>query len=254
MKLSQLLDTLPFVRYEKEALLYLATVDAATAKDIYKNSSIPQGRIYGILQELRQKGLVMVIPTSPQQYQIKDVKLALQNFIRQEEAKLIEKSKQVDSLQTEPRLFTAMKAPSVAFLSGREEHLHAIITMRSTAKKELLQVAPLFVGTFASNRSLSEALSRGIGCKIIIKEVHAKNKKVVDKSIRAGAEIRVLNSSDLLSMLIKDSEELLLGVQNYHQQEERVTLYTKNKALISALEDAFWKLWKIAKSVKIYRE
>ncbi len=250
MKLSQILDTLPFVRYEKEALVYLATVDAATAGEIYRNSSIPQGRIYGILQELRRKGLITVVPTSPQKYQIKDVKQALQNFLCQEEAKLIEKSKQIESMQVEPKLFTQMKSPSVAFLSGLDEHLHAVITMRGTAKKELLQIAPLFIGTFASNRSLHEALSRSIKIKIIIKDVNIKNKKRVNEATKAGAEIKILNSPNLLSLLIKDSQELLLGVQNYHQQEERINLYSQNKALISALEDTFWKLWKLAKPVK----
>ena len=62
--------------------------------------------------------------------------------------------------------------------------------------------------------------------------------------------MRKSKSPDLLSLVLRDKEEYLLGVQDYRNQEERLTLLSRNKALLQALQAQFFAEWKKAKPVK----
>jgi|SRR3989344_452157 len=250
MILSQFLDSLKLTVYEKEIINYLASVNAADAKFIYKNTKVPQGRIYSVLNELNHKGIVNIIPTSPKRYQIKDTKTSLKNYINKIKYNLDEKISLVENLEIKPKIFNINKNnPSVNIFTGIDEHFNAIITLRDSAKEELFQIAPLFRGTFASNLSLQNALKRGVVVKVIISKIMNENRKNIIDCIKLGGEVRQLNSPDLLSTLIKDSSEFLLGVENYKNKEERINLFSKNQALLLTLRQTFFNLWKDAKPI-----
>jgi len=250
MELTAFLETLNLGIYEKQVIVYLASVSSADAKLIYKNTKVPKGRIYSVLQRLQELGFVNVLPTSPKKYRIKNIKGALRQYFNNKKSVLDEKLKTIDKLELKPKQFNINKNnPSVFVFSGREEHLNAIISFRESAKKELMQVAPLFKGSFASNLSLQRALSRGVKVRIIVLKLTKENKKNIAKCIKSGGKVRQINSPNLLSMLIKDSSEFLLGVQNYGNNEERMTIFSKNKALLDNLKETFNSLWKKARPI-----
>lgn len=251
MDLATFLDDLELNKYEKNVILYLSTVDSADAKTLCKNTKVPTGRIYSVLQQLKQQGFVDVIPTKPKKYVIKDIKISLTKFLNSKRTGLKERLNQVASLELKPKTLNLNKKdPSVHMLSGRQEHLDSITSFRHSAKKELLQIAPVFVGSFASKLSLKKALQRGVSVKIIIKSLTAANTKNVRDCIANGGHVSQLNSPDLLSLLIKDSSEFLLGVENHLNSEERLTLYSRNPSLLNNLEKTFYDMWKKAKPVK----
>ena len=81
MDLVQFIDKLDLNCYEKEIILFLASIDNAEAKTIYKNTKVPQGRIYSVLNNLVQKNLIKIIPTSPKKYKIENVKDSLKMYL-----------------------------------------------------------------------------------------------------------------------------------------------------------------------------
>ena len=248
MLLSQFVDSLDFTRYEKEIILYLAEVDSADAKTIYKNTKVPQGRIYSVLNWLIEKSIVNIIPTVPKRYQIQNVKLALELYLKSKSSNLDQKVKEISELEIKSKRFILEKrAPSVYLFTGRDEHLQGIISLNENAKREILKIAPIFIGSFSSNLSLFKALQRGVKARIIIHSVTDKNRKKIVECLHLGAKIKVLSSPDLLSMMIVDQENFIVGVQNYHNDEERLTIYSKNKAVLRALTNTFEDLWHQAK-------
>jgi sugar-specific transcriptional regulator TrmB len=252
MELAAIVEKLDLNSYEKAAVLFLASVKSASAKDIIRHARIPQGRIYSVLNNLRERSIVSIIPTSPKQYMIDDVKKALHLYLERAKVSIAEQQESLKHAEIIPRAFPKLKTPSsVLLFTGREEHLNALMAMRHQAKQELLQIAPLFVGSFASNLSLHKALARGIKAKIIIRDVSNENMKAVQQAIKEGAEIRKSRSTDLLSMVIRDDEEYMLGVQDYRNHEERLNIVGRNKALLQALHSQFMIEWKKAKPVTI---
>lgn len=255
MKLLEFLEKLDLNLYEREVIVYLSSVDVADAKLIYDSVKVPQGRIYSVLQDLRKKGFIEVIPTSPKKYQIKDIKKSLKRFLKNEQLELKDKLDNLSKLKIELKTKTLKEnPPSVNFFTGKVEHIDAIASLRDNAKKELLQIAPRFEGNFASMISLKRALKRKVKVNIIILRITDGNKKQIKAGLESGAEIRSLDyppDHELLSFVIKDSSEFLAVIQDYQKKEKRMAIFSRNKPMLSILKDSFDKYWKEAKSISM---
>jgi len=66
-----LLDELDVTEYEREALLELLSLGRTTAPDLSEAAGIPKARVYGVLDELADRGFIEVIPGRPKQFQPK---------------------------------------------------------------------------------------------------------------------------------------------------------------------------------------
>ena len=251
MELAQFIDSLEFNSYEKKAILYLSSVDSSDAISLGKKAKIPQGRIYSVLNELKEKGIIEVVPSKPKKYKIENIKSSLNTYLQKHKADINEKIGGITSLELKPKALDFSPSSSVTYFSGREEHLNALINIRNTAKKEILQMAPIFIGTFASRLSLQHALERGVKVKILISGITQENKKKIQICLENGAEVRKIQSPELLSLTIKDSEELLLSIEDYTKKEERVVILSRSKSLLEAMRHTFFKLWKKSKKVEL---
>ena len=121
MQLTQFIDELDFNRYEKEVIVFLVSVNNAGADVIYKNTRIPKGRIYSVLNSLIEKGIVKLIPTSPKKYLIENVKESLENYLKSKKNSLNKQIQIIEKIELQPKLFSLEKnAPSVYTFTGRE--------------------------------------------------------------------------------------------------------------------------------------
>jgi len=249
MILPQFVEEIGLNKYEKEIVLFLSSVNSATANQIYKKTKVPQGRIYSVLNELKQKRLIEIIQTSPKKYQIKDIKEALKNYLNQKKEEIEETINRAEEIEAKPRRFLEEKEVFARMIIGREEHIEVLSGLREKAKKELLQMAPTFGPSFASDISLERALFRGVKVKIIVKQITPVNKNRIKNVIKNGAEVRRLNA-DILSLNIVDYSEFLVSVHK-REEEERVAILGRNKALLDALENTFQESWKKAKPIRL---
>ncbi|MBI3032944.1 hypothetical protein HYY69_05695 [Candidatus Woesearchaeota archaeon] len=250
MDTAQFINQLDLNSYEKEIILFLTSIDHANAYLIYKKTKVPKGRIYSVLNDLVDKGFISIIPTNPKKYAIEDIKSTLYNYLESKKLNIDKKINEIEQLDVNTKQFQLEKnTPSVYTFAGREQHIHALISLRNKAKKQLIQVAPLFIGTFSSNTSIYRTLERGVKIQVIVKKITKENKNVIKQFLKAGADIRSLNSPDLINFLIKDNDEFILGLEDYRMKEERINLLSKNKALLIVLREYFEKLWKKAKKI-----
>lgn len=244
MELKTILDSLDLTGYEKEIITALAETQNADAKTLYEKTAVPKGRIYSVLDELRHKGFVETIPTKPKKYFIKDIKQSIKNFLKNKRDEVDERMRTVEKLQLKPKPEKGLaNTPTAVFFTGRKEHLREIIKLRDEAKTELLQIAPSFIGNNQTKISLDRALRRGVKSKIITSGITKENSEQLRGCINSGGEARVHPELDTY-FLIKDSEELLLGIQNKKNNEERVIVLTRSGGLIAAMKVYFEKMWK----------
>ncbi|MBU0472333.1 MAG: hypothetical protein KKF65_06915, partial [Nanoarchaeota archaeon] len=158
--------------------------------------------------------------------------------------------KNIDSLEYELLYNETQNVPSVNIMTGRAEHLNAIALIRNGAKKELLQIAPSFIGNMKSKVTLKRVLDRGVSVKVIISKRTKENYEMIKNCIENKGEVRELDYATI-SMLIRDSKDFLLGVQDKDNKEERMTLFSKNKGLLIILKEAFYKMWDQAKIITL---
>jgi HTH-type transcriptional regulator, sugar sensing transcriptional regulator len=252
MELIQYLDRLKLTLYEKEIIAYLSSIDFADAKTICKKANIPQGRIYSVLDELQKKGFVLTIPGKPKKYQIKDIKESIKFYLEKRKAELDEKIEKIKLIELKPKSINIQEnKASVTTFRGREEHLNQLTKFRQIAKKEIIQTAPSFIGTFSTKLSFRKALERGIKIRVIISKITSKNKNNIEIGLKFGAEIRLNKKIAGFSMMVKDSDEAIFSAHNYDDQEERVTIYSRNAGLISALKKTFAEFWKNATPITL---
>ncbi len=251
MQLSALLDDLDLNSYEKAAIVFLAGATSAGATAISKGAMIPQGRIYSVLASLHTKGIVEIAPTNPKTYKIDDIKEALNRFLQQRATAIEELKNGLGRLEKTAKRDAALAAPSVTMYSGRDEHLRALISLKDRARKVILQIAPLFISNFAGRASVLKAIRRGVKVKVITRSVTPANRHNIVEVMKAGAEVRTLASPDMISTCIVDSNEFLIGMQDYSRAEERLAIQSINKAVLGVLEKAFWKEWKKARPIRI---
>jgi len=68
---GELFDRLGLSEYERTALAELLTLGRTTAPNLAEAAGIPNARIYGVLDELADRGFVEVIPGRPKEYKPK---------------------------------------------------------------------------------------------------------------------------------------------------------------------------------------
>lgn len=70
-EIEQLVAPLDLTEYEETALVELLTLGRTTAPDLSEAAGIPKARIYGVLENLAERGFVKIIPGRPKKYQPK---------------------------------------------------------------------------------------------------------------------------------------------------------------------------------------
>ncbi len=244
MDLLTLFNHLSLNEYEKQVLAYLITIESADAKAIYHNTKVPLGRLYGVLNELHKKDLLIPIPTTPKRFTIKNPKETFKRYLEKEQEAVAKLILAVDTIVLPPPLLTfPAKSPTVTFFTGRDEHLRAIYTLYEKAKKEIIQSSPLFIGSTAIRIARERAIKRGVKIRIITHSKTKANHEAITHALNLAIPVKILPSPDLLSLTIIDNHEFILGVEDYHNKEERLVLYSKNKALQETLQQTFEKLW-----------
>ena len=240
-------------RYEKEVIMYLSSVESANADTIYKNTCVPKGRVYSVLKSLIHEQIVNVIPTSPKNYTIDDVKERLYSYIERKRTLLEQTKQELTSLSLEEKNWSPpVGTPTVYTFSGRDEQLNALVTLRTRVKKSMIQIAPIFDGTYSSNLSLYKALERGVQFQVIVRKVTKGNQKNIAECVRLGAKVKTLDSDDLIYFLLCDKKECILGLEDFTKKEERLCVYLKQQSLLRVLEEYFAKVWKKAKTASLH--
>lgn len=249
MKLETYLASLGFTDYERATISTLARNESMTASLIVKGSGVPQGKIYSVLNSLRDKGIVEIAPTSPKEYLIPDIVTALARHLEKEKEAIAGKESALEEIEL-PSRTRKREAPSVRVLAGRQEHLAMIASLYDSAEKEVMQITPLFIGNLSTKKSRIRAAGRGVRIQILTKDITDKNRSNVESTLKAGIAVKSLEEQDILSLLIVDRKRILLGVQNYRRGEERLTLYSTNVSLIQTLIETFERLWKKGRTMQ----
>ncbi len=91
MQNEQLLQEVGLNAYEAAAYLSLLKLGVSEASDIYRDSEVPYGKIYSVLESLAGKGFVEVQASRPKKFRAVDPELALDTFLRGEKPKSKEK-------------------------------------------------------------------------------------------------------------------------------------------------------------------
>lgn len=98
---ERLLERLDLPEYERTALRELLTLGRTTAPDLAEATGIPKARIYGVLDELVDRGFVELIPERPKKYQPKPPEDILDRAIENERQSYEQSRAEIEEIRDE---------------------------------------------------------------------------------------------------------------------------------------------------------
>jgi sugar-specific transcriptional regulator TrmB len=252
-----------------EAKAYLALLPGVkSAKEIVRDSNIPTGRIYDILNSLEDKGLTEKQDSRPKKFIAKHPKIALKNLIAKKEeyfhllveraTKLEEKLSQLKRPKAEEKLFW-----SIALFS-EENAFQRLMEKINEAETELLMCVDMQCAGINSNqteiedpnRIVKSLIDRGVKIKILVGGFNNKAlTKLYDSSLKqylpllSKLEVKITQASVYNFDLI-DKEKIILKISNPINPDEYLALlFFWQKKLAIQLREKFLELWNNAKEL-----
>ncbi|HDO20710.1 MAG TPA: TrmB family transcriptional regulator [Candidatus Bathyarchaeota archaeon] len=248
---------------EYEAKAYLALLEKAelTAEEVSKLSEVPLPRVYGILEQLEEKGFVKVIGGRPRRFEAVEPKEAFQNYIEYRRKLLSKEISDINAMfsSLQPRLeelyykHRLRIKPGVLLqpLKDLYEMEAKTRSLISNAVEELLIFTELFSWFPKVEAYLKNALKRGVSVKVLMCTSTLQSRRIAEKLFKMGAKVRIAPEKWYPTRgTIADKSKLLFLIWAAEEEERywKPVLYrphyTENRGLICVFIDAFEKRWR----------
>jgi sugar-specific transcriptional regulator TrmB len=257
--------------YQASALAYLMYLGETKATDLSKASDVPSARIYGVLEELSQKGLVIVRPGRPTLYAPMTPEEIANGLIVDVREELRERLTVIESHKTS---FSSL-ANEVFLKGGRVKVRTPLIRIVSVGDVSIEETRRLYKGARSEililtrameyipqvNEELQEAISRGIRVRILMRSRGSLKESDAEKRDRIISEIKDL-SKDMIEIRVSDEIHLRGSIIDpegggralFLVEEEGVPYYLREAAITShpgvvrGLADMFDLKWRFDSS------
>lgn len=266
----RLLKELGLKEYPAKTLAYLIDLGESKAPELSSASGVPKARIYGVLNELADRGLVEVKPGRPAKYRPKPPSEIINRIIRNKKTQMKKEIEKIEGLRSdfEPAfqpLYEStskiereplLKTVSVGDPSEEETRL-----MYREAEEEINIVSRAMEWLPKVKKSLEGALKRGIRVKVLLlSSEQLKDEK--DKSLQKNAlkilreelgEVKVRFSKFILPLrgsIVDPSYDYSSGKAIFLVEERGVPFtlrdaaITENPSLVAGMKRYFDLIWK----------
>lgn len=194
------LRQLGLTEYETQAYLVLVEGSQMNAEEIAREANIPIPRVYGVLESLRNLGLIVIIEGRPKKFEIISPEEGLQNLIQ-----LRKKAAEETLNQLELTSLEVKEVLSPIFWRERlrirpEDLLEPLDNLSLTEKqtKQLIKDAKTSIDIFTDifnwfdsvENELAKALKRGVKIRILMNMQHPETRSTVKKLQELGVNTR----------------------------------------------------------------
>ena len=272
---EEVLEKLGLSSYQAKALISLLKCGEAKASEVSELSGVPRAKIYEVLDQLADLGLVDKIPTRPVRFRVRKPEEIVDRLKKNIIVEFEDRMGFFESMQKElVRGFTSLYSParfttkelirvvSVGDASERETRV-----MYSEAEKEINVVSRSFEYYPKVRRELVQAFERGVEVKILLlgnKFIDERTKKVqqeVVKMLKADMDAEIRFSRTVLPLrgsIVDPSYDYRSGKAIFVVEDPETPLYlrdaavTENPSLVAGMKKYFDLIWEY-ESVRVNR-
>ena len=267
MNVETILEKLGLTRYQAKVLISLMKCGEAKASEISELSGVPRAKVYDVLDQLADLGLIDKIPSRPVKYRSRDPAKVLgrlkQNVIFEFESRLeffdrIHKEL-LQSLASiyRPTTFRTkelIKVVRVGDASEKETRL-----MYSEARREIDVVSKSFEYYPKVKKELVEAFGRGVDIKVLLlgkeylDERSQRIQKEVVRMLKSDLNVEIRFSKTQLPLrgsIVDPSYDYRTGKAIFVVEDPETPLYlrdaavTENPSLVAGMKKYFDLIWK----------
>jgi sugar-specific transcriptional regulator TrmB len=175
---EELLRNLDLTEYEATALAHLLRSGRTTAPDVAEATTIPQARIYGVLDSLADRGFIEMIPGRPKQYQPKAPEAILERATENRRQRFEDFRSEIDELRpTFLEVFEPLYEQADEAVSPISELFHVVDVgepsetetrrLYRSAEERVYVITNSFAYFEDVEPAVSDALARGIDVSVL---------------------------------------------------------------------------------------
>jgi len=257
--------------YQASALSYLLYLGETKATELSKACRVPNARIYGVLEELSQKGLVIIRPGRPVLYaplSPEEVSEALISDARDEIRKRLTsiESYRDDFTKTASDLYmrggkVKVRTPLIRVVSVGDVSLDETRKLFRSSKNDIMILTRAMEYFKDVERELRDAAARGVKIRLLLRSRNSLNESDAKKrdetimkikSIKGLVEVRVTDNVLIRGNIVDPKQG---GRALFLVEEEGVPYYLREAAItthpgvVKGLADMFDLRWKYQSSV-----
>ena len=234
--------------YEFKAYQALVVNGSSSALEVSRNSKVPHGRIYPVLESLSDKGFANIYNDSPKRFTAIDPVIVEKKMIEKRERQLEKEKKEMHSAFEKMNKLSAVnpKEPTdiVRVINGHRNYLKVSVEMHKQSKEEWLTVSELDTSKEHVD-SFLDSIKRGVSVRILTNEVEATKykkemwvplKKYIRFTEYTPTKFNVVDNNSVTIFLPGD--------------KDFVAIHIKNKGLASKVKGHFERLWVEGKGFK----
>lgn len=232
---EELLIKMGLTKHEASAYAALWDSNPKTASEIASKVEIQKPRIYDVLKNMEQKGLIHTQDGKPTKYIPVPPQHLVNNINKAREKNKEQKINACDDLMTamDPIYLRAIPPKELSYMiTGKKNVVEAAIKMMTSAKRIS------FIAACKPEKCML--------CKNTIKKITGRVRLVSPRTHEnsQNLEVKVSPIKGEVGMLIADEKETLLMVKKKGACECEKALHIKNPAMSAGFEQFFDFMWK----------
>ncbi|KXB02487.1 hypothetical protein AKJ44_00255 [candidate division MSBL1 archaeon SCGC-AAA261F17] len=265
----RLLKELGLKEYPAKTLAHLIELGESKAPELSSASGVPKARIYGVLDDLADRGLVEVKPGRPAKYRPKSPNEIIERIIHNKKARMDNEIERIEDLRSDfepvfqPIYESTVKKtrePLLKTVSVGEPAEEETRLMYQEAEKEIDIVSRAMEWLPEVKESLEEALKRGIQVRVLLlapDQLEDEEDKTLQEATRKTLEeelsgVKVRFSKFILPLrgsIIDPSYDYSSGKAIFLVEERGVPFtlrdaaITENPSLVAGMKRYFDLIW-----------
>ncbi|MFX0079500.1 MAG: TrmB family transcriptional regulator [Candidatus Hermodarchaeota archaeon] len=261
------LRQLGLTEYETQAYLILVQGSQMSAEEIARKANIPIPRVYGVLESLKNLGLIVIIEGRPKKFEIISPEEGLQNLLAIRKQASEESFRQLEETSQEVK-----EVLSPIFWRERlrirpEDLLESLDNLAITEKqtKQLIVEAEKSLDIFTDvfswfdgvEKELAKAMKRGVRIRVLMNMQHPTTRSAVKKLLSLGISVR--QPSDLrfpVRGTLADSAKVVFliwaspGVEKSQPRYVYRPSHSANEGIVAIFQQSFEYRWQKSKTRK----
>ncbi len=264
-KPAEKLRQLGLTEYETQAYLVLVQGTQMSAEEVSRNANIPIPRVYGVLESLRDLGLIVIIEGRPKKFEIISPEEGLQNLLKLRKRAAEDSLRQLEGTSQEVkevlspifwrerlRIKPEDLLESLENLALAEKQTKKLIT---EAQKTLDIFTDVFSWFDGVEEELANALARGVKIRVLMNVEHPITHQIVQAlksmkiSVRQPSDLKfpvrgTLADSSKVVFLIWASPERNRGHPRYVYRPS----FSANEGIVAIFQQSFEYRWQKSKT------
>lgn len=270
MQKKKLLLDIGLNAYEAATYLSLLKLGVSEASAVYRDSEVPYGKIYTVLEALAGKGFVEVQTSRPKKFRAVDPELALDAFFDKRrielEREMVLLKGSVEEAKQALKAVSPQKGKNEVFWTTAitESEIKKFATSIYREVKKSVYAIPPALGMPVVASLLPEimkAIDRGVKIRLLISPrflalvpFFSMQGEEVLRKLKKGLDLRLSQNFDSYFGIVDDSVVILF--QPHPQDKDRVLSVVKiwDAGLAKNLKEEFELLWQAGENVDLEAE